>query len=315
MYREIVTAVHGWRRGRRRGRWGRWGREWCRRVVAGAVARIRGRLACHGDELPAVRPVFQREPQHAVHAGDAHLAVGDRRAERVGTRPAARADHELSNSAGLVEGAAGGLRREPLVVVLVPREHDVRAGVVQRLPQRLRLRHAAVGAAGAEPWVVPVSEGTVLRMGGEIGPDPLLLGRAGTGRGDAVARHDMPGAEIVAVITLGRIARRGPEVGQVVGGGAVADCCGAWDSRHLVNTPPASRIAAAARAKAWRRDIRAAYLIGPSPWSTDPDRTSSGRSPKKQNRPGGSPTQPVSRFAPPGVWASRTTSHPEDHSI
>src|SRR5438552_5089687 len=99
------------------------------------------------------------------------------------------------------------------------------------------------------------------------------------------------------------------------GGRALTGCCGAWDSRHLVNTPPASRIAAAAWANAWRRDIRAAYLTGQSPWSTDPDRTSSGRSPKKQNRPGGSPTQPVSRFAPLGVWASRTTSHPEDHSI
>src|SRR5436853_7581238 len=66
-------------------------------------------------------------------------------------------------------------------------------------------------------------------------------------------------------------------------GGAVADWCGAWDSRHLVNTPPASRIAAAARAKAWRRDIRAGYLIGPSHWSTDPDRPRSGPRPQSAN--------------------------------
>ena len=59
----------------------------------------------------------------------------------------------------------------------------------------------------------------MLRMGGEVGPEPLLLGRAGTGRGDAVERHDVPRAEIVAVVALGRIARRGPEVGEVVPGG------------------------------------------------------------------------------------------------
>src|SRR5439155_5036901 len=36
---------------------------------------------------------------------------------------------------------------------------------------------------------------------------------------EAVERHDVPRAEIVAVVPLGGIARRGPEVGEVIGGG------------------------------------------------------------------------------------------------
>ena len=53
----------------------------------------------------------------------------------------------------------------------------------------------------------------------EVSPEPLLLRRARAHRDVAVERHDVPGAEIVAVVSLGGIARRGPEVGEVVRGG------------------------------------------------------------------------------------------------
>src|SRR5207249_9447115 len=56
-------------------------------------------------------------------------------------------------------------------------------------------------------------------MRGEVSPEPLLLSRARVHRDVAVERHDVPGAEIVAVVSLGGIARRGPEVGEVVRGG------------------------------------------------------------------------------------------------
>src|SRR5213080_1328477 len=67
--------------------------------------------------------------------------------------------------------------------------------------------------------MVPVREGAAEGMRGEVSPEPLLLSRASVHRDVAVERHDVPRAEIVAVVPLGRIARRGPEVGEVVRGG------------------------------------------------------------------------------------------------
>src|SRR5207247_8288081 len=56
-------------------------------------------------------------------------------------------------------------------------------------------------------------------MRSEVSPEPLLLGRARAHGDVAVERHDVPRAEIVAVVSLGGIARRGAEVAEVVGGG------------------------------------------------------------------------------------------------
>src|SRR5881396_295031 len=55
-------------------------------------------------------------------------------------------------------------------------------------------------------------------MRGEVSAEPLLLGRARAHGDVTVERHDVPGAEIIAVVSLGGIARRGPEVGEVVRG-------------------------------------------------------------------------------------------------
>src|SRR2546426_8639583 len=72
--------------------------------VARAAPRVRGRLARHGDELPGVGPITQRELQHAVYARNAHLAVGDRRAEGVSTRSPRSEEHtsELQSPCNLV---------------------------------------------------------------------------------------------------------------------------------------------------------------------------------------------------------------------
>ena len=95
-------------------------------------------------------------------------------------------------------------------------DDDLDTRRVQRVPQR-----ADVGVGrilGIEQWVVPVGDGTARRMGGEVGAQPLLLGRArrrGDGRAAAVEHDDVPTAEVVAVVTLRRIARRGAEVAEV----------------------------------------------------------------------------------------------------
>src|SRR6266571_9228839 len=53
----------------------------------------------------------------------------------------------------------------------------------------------------------------------QVGPEPRLLWRSSAHGDEAVKRHEVPRAEIVAVVPLGGIARRRPEVGEVVGGG------------------------------------------------------------------------------------------------
>ena len=85
--------------------------------------------------------------------------------------------------ARVVELARRVLRREALVVVRVAAEHDVGAGVVEVLQDRLHERGVAV-VTGVEARVVPVRERARGRVRGEIGPQPLLLRRA------LAARHD-----------------------------------------------------------------------------------------------------------------------------
>src|SRR3989454_11281411 len=93
------------------------------------------------------------------------------------------------------------LRGEPLVVVVVPDDDQLRPGVVQVLPQR---RHLGVSplVAGAEERVVPVGDRAPLGALGEIGLEPYLLRRAHVHRDVAVQRDDVPGAQIVAVVAL-----------------------------------------------------------------------------------------------------------------
>src|SRR6266700_567348 len=74
------------------------------------------------------------------------------------------------------------------------------------------------GARGAEARHMPVGERAALGARGQIGLEPQLLGRAG-GRGDAgVQDHDVPGAEIVAVVALAALAGSAAEVVEVGGG-------------------------------------------------------------------------------------------------
>ena len=64
---------------------------------------------------------------------------------------------------------------------------------------------------------MPVGERAALGARREIGEQPLLLGRARPMGDLAVQRDDMPGAEVVTVVALGGITRRGTEVAEVAG--------------------------------------------------------------------------------------------------
>src|SRR5207237_3574574 len=69
-----------------------------------------------------------------------------------------------------------------------------------------------------ESGVMPHGQGAPPRVGREVGLEPLLLGGSGPG-GDvaviAVQHHDVPGAQVVAVIALVGVAGGGPEIAEV----------------------------------------------------------------------------------------------------
>ena len=189
--------------------------------MAGRRARIRELGTRDRDELPGIAPRRERELQDAVHLRP-HQAVGCDRVERPRAE-AARADDELPDPLRGVEGGRGRLRREPFVVARVRVEHHVRVRRVQVVPQR-EDRGADGGRTRIERRQVPVGECALRRVGAQVRLEPQLLRRARR-RGDrAVQRDDVPRAQVVAVITLGRIAGGGAEVAIIArraGGGVL----------------------------------------------------------------------------------------------
>src|SRR5687768_16270453 len=115
--------------------------------VALRDAGIAERGALDWDELPGVAAVLQRERPDTPHAGQ-RFAVGgsSRQLIRVG---AASAHDELPDAALWIERAVGGLRRAPLVDVIVPVDDEVDVVLVKDAPQ---LAHVAIGSVrpGAE---------------------------------------------------------------------------------------------------------------------------------------------------------------------
>src|SRR6266516_2220847 len=169
--------------------------------VAGPRPRVGERsphLLRNRDELPAVGLWRQCQLEDTVVRA-AGLAVGDRGPEPV-SAAAPCPYHELAYPPRGVGSAVRGLEREALVVVLVSRQDHVRPGLVQRLPQRLRLRLAAGGRARAEAGVMPISERADFGVRGEVGAEPALLGRARAHVQIRIQRDDVPGTEIVAVV-------------------------------------------------------------------------------------------------------------------
>ena len=143
------------------------------RLVVTAADALVHRPAVQPDEAPRVDVAVEAE------AEDAELPVlGVQRVRRAriaddGQRAAARADNELAHAA-VVLLAVLVLEREPLVMVVMPREHDLGAGLVERPPDRGRARIAAV-EAGAVARVVPEGDRAPVGLGGEVRAQPLLL--------------------------------------------------------------------------------------------------------------------------------------------
>src|SRR5207247_668829 len=84
-------------------------------------------------------------------------------------------------------------------------------------PQRTDVRVGVV--LGVEQRVMPVGQGTVRRVGREVGAEPLDLCRGGGSRHErwaaAVQYDDVPGAEVVAVVALLGVAGGRAEIAEV----------------------------------------------------------------------------------------------------
>src|SRR6185437_6980934 len=103
----------------------------------------------------------------------------------------------------------GVLRSEPLVIVVVPIQDDVGVGVVKVEPPGGEGVVVSMEAR-REPRPVPVGERAEVRMRGEVVAQPDLFGGTGAATADVralgVEGDDVPGADVVAVVPLGRIA-------------------------------------------------------------------------------------------------------------
>ena len=156
---------------------------------------------------------------------------------------AARADDELPDPARRDRARRWRLRREALVVVVVPDEDDVGAAVVQRLPEGAK---ASVGAvrrptrtAGGARRRACSRAGCAARSArshcscGDPSPQPTDVVAV------RVERDDVPGAEVEAVVALPGGAGRRAEVVEVARRvrGAVLVVADGW-SRDRLDAPP-----------------------------------------------------------------------------
>ena len=129
---------------------------------------------------------------------------------------AAGPDHELAQAPRLVLAPGRILGPEPLVVVIVAVDDDIRAGPVERVPERPHRGVAAV-LAGTEPRVMPDRHRAHGGRRLEVGRQPATLGglRAAAADEGAVRIEDdhVPRAEVVGVPTL---AVRGGPLSEIV---------------------------------------------------------------------------------------------------
>src|SRR5438270_9576060 len=135
--------------------------------MAGVVPGIAEPLAAQGQELPVVTAGMKAELQYAEGVGVAHLAVGLGSLEPVVALPAGP-DDDLADAASGIGLAPRSLGGEPLVDVSVGRENDIGAVLVEGVPERPHLRGVAVGVIGDESGLVPVGEGALVRVGGQV---------------------------------------------------------------------------------------------------------------------------------------------------
>ena len=223
---------------------------------------VRKREGGNRDELPRVAVVAEGELQHARRAAVVHLAVGLRDAVEAVDPDPTGANRELPDAQLRIRCAVRLLRREPLVHFVVRVEHDLRPGGVQIVPQRLHRgidRRESVARGRAEAWDVPHGERALGGVGGQVRLEPQFLRRAGR-RGDVAVQHDdVPGAQVVAVVELSRVARRRPEILPIARRTRT-------EPLHVPGRRPRARLVPAPRGvitvdKIWGAAARAQYVI------------------------------------------------------
>src|SRR6266581_3467946 len=186
--------------------------------MARGASRVREGLVGHGHELPGIRAIIQRELYHTPRVPVLHLAVRLRCGAVAVEGRAAGAHHELAYPERRVGDGSRRLRCEALVAVPVTVHYNVRAILVEGVPQRLIRWVAGDDGPGDESGLVPIHEGATRRMGGEIGAQPLHLCGARRHVQLAVDGDDVPGAQVVAVVARAGRASQRAEVVEVAAG-------------------------------------------------------------------------------------------------
>src|SRR6266566_2414006 len=245
-------------------------------MMARGAAGVAGGLAGHRNEPPRIRTGEQCELQHAVHPAEVDLAVWD--AQSVGRiQPVApRAHDDLPHPVGRVRRTTRSLRAEALIVAHVRVDDQVGSRSIEVVPERLDRVGGpeAAGGSRVKPGPVPHGERALSRVRREIRPEPLLL-RGASGGGDvgadAVEHDDVPGAEVVAVVTLIRVAGRGPEVVEGTGragAGVVLEASGDNSAGRYGEQPssaqehvPVIRVARVVKSCPRRNSIRRARAV------------------------------------------------------
>jgi len=85
-------------------------------------------------------------------------------------------------------------------------EDDVRAVLVERLPERFSVNAVAM-LPGTETRRVPVGQSTDIRVRRQISPQPLFLCRARRLVDLTVEGNNMPGTQVIRIVALGSVAR------------------------------------------------------------------------------------------------------------
>ncbi len=203
-------------------------------------------LARDGQEPPVRAGLVQRQPEHPVGVVVAHQAVGAGAADPTELL-APGADDDLGEAVDRVRRAGRVLGGEPLVVVVVAVEHQLRTGVVEVLPELRGLGVVAVRPR-AEPGVVPHRQRAPGPAGLEVPGQPADLGRPRPAAADeaavAVQQHHVPGPDVQAAVGAARAAGSPAEEREVRRGGAALVLVVAGDrERPLPEAPPRRGVA------------------------------------------------------------------------